>query len=267
MEKKQFVAFALSLEELFALLKYMKVDQMLGVPTQGLDEMDDGTKSVVFAMAQRSLIAHSILQPDPNIQGFKIADLVHGVLRACTGPEITLAIEKNVPGKAEQKYFLHYAQQVYVLHTETIPFIHQFYAYRTLSELLQAVLSSLEISDTPSIQCKGGMIPRSVITQAFKAAADGNHKRIPGILNKYLDKETISHLAPAIIKPVTHLSLTSIKTTTGHPVEFEDLSFLVGENSLWLMNPGTRQTKDNEEINIQSISTTELNHRIKQLLV
>lgn len=267
MEKKKVLAFALSYEEILILMRKLDFKQLLGIDSQTFEQADENYKALVISVAQRSLLAHSILLPDLAKQDLKVTDTVHGVLRACAIPDLTVAIERNAPGRATQTFYLHRARKVNVLHMETIPLIHQFLAFPSPLELTQAAVAALEVKNIPAAECKGGTLPRSVITKAFKVNGEDQPEKVKAILKKYLDETTSQLFAEAICKPQVNASLTQFKTRESEPPQYGGLAFLAGESTLWSLIPDNINDEKYSNVIVHAISTTDLFSEVKKLIV
>jgi hypothetical protein len=244
----------------------LKANKILGLSVEDFEKTDENLKNIIIQVAERALVARSFLVIGPE-KKFQVADLVHAVVGACLFPDVTLGIDKNVPGKLPEISYYHLARKMNVLHMVPSPVIHQFMAFKDTNALLMSVLSQLQVMGTGPAKGKGGELDTAKLQEVGQLAGSGKVNQAKEILSKGFDGETSTLLAQAFEKPVANITLLRYLSRPNQEVKVDGMALLVGTNSLWDLIP---QFSGNGQVNgktqVKPTNADEVSNKIKKLL-
>lgn len=243
MSKQSAISSGFSQEELFVILSYMKITDLLGLDVNVLQGLNEEQISLVMGVAERALIARGFLIPKG--EQLALADVPHALVRTCTNPETSLLLSCHYPEQDEENYYYHLAREMKVLHTVPMTAIHQFIAMESLTATLQSALSVLNLGDPPALKCESGYIPDAIVRQAQETAQQG--RDVYDILNASgLQQSTAQAFANTLKTPRLNHSVVFVQHLKNGDSRVDGFALLGGENGLWLMYPAD-QTESQEQ--------------------
>lgn len=265
MSKQQAISASFSQEELFVMLSYMQVPELLGLDNTVWEDLAKEQIGLVLGVAERALVARSVLIPEGT--KLKLADLPHALVRTCTNPEKSLLLSCSFPEQEEQNYYFHLARKMLVLHTIPFVAIHQFIALENAKALIRSAMSILSLKDFPELQCGSGRVPDEVMTQAREKSQEGLD--VSDILTASgLEKAVAEELTKTLKNPQLNHSLVFIQHLTGREAQVDGFALLGGVNGLWMLYPEeSAAPKSKDMIIIKPTTTQEISQKLSNYLL
>ncbi len=259
--KNSAMSVGLSQEELFVMLNYMGVTDLLGLDFNVLKELTEDQIKMALGVAERALVARGFLIP--KVERLTLADVPHALVRTCTNPETSLLISCHYPERVEENYYFHLARKMQVLHTIPVTAIHQFIALESLNAMLQSALSTLQLGNPPVLKCESAHISDEVVTQAQEASQQG--KDVLKILKASgLNQSVAREFATTLKEPTLNHSIAFLRHTSNGNSDVDGFALLGGKNGLWLMYPEDQAADEEQKmIFVQPVTPQEVAQKLK----
>jgi hypothetical protein len=172
MEKKHALSFALSQEELFVVLAYLKQPAMMGLNASSLSKLSEEQKHIVLDVAERALIARSMLVVDGK-DHLKLSDPVFALVAGCVASDAAVVISYEFPKRPPEAFFFHVSRKLNIVHTIPMSAIHQFIAVEDRKALLRSAMAALSpLGTQKTLSVPGGELTEDLIAQAKEAASN-----------------------------------------------------------------------------------------------
>jgi len=256
MQKKQVLSFALSQEELFVALSYLKSREIAGLEIERLTALSDKEQSLVLGVAERALIARGFLIREPNMRLNLVAPVL-AVLGSCANPETSVILSITYTNSHEEQYYFHSARKMRVIHTIPSTTIHQFMAVEDNTAMIHAILSALSLADVQTRKLGTGKIAYNSLERARDIALEEGSFKAKEILSEELEMPLAEAFAEALTGVISNATIVVINQDDIK--ESQGFSILKGEESLWLMSPsGTSGNNKTSKIKVQAVSSNEV---------
>lgn len=267
MNKKNTISFALSQEELFVILSYLKVPFLLGLDGSVLEELSDKEQKMVMGVAERALFARGFLIPGNNSH-LKLTDIPLAIVGACTKPATSLILNINVNEKSSIMHFFHTARKMVVYHSVPVTAIHQFIALENKQAMAQSTLSLLDLGTPPALDCPAGELTDEIIAKVRDAIEQNNIEEAKALLNGTdLDPETSKEFMNTLEKPAYNHTVVHFK----HDPDGEDtengFSLLAGENGLWMLQPIREVSPEVNLVTLTPSSIDDVAEKLKEYIL
>jgi hypothetical protein len=253
-------SMALSQEELFVIMFYLRTETLPGFDLSIIKNLDQDQLNLIVGVAERALLARGFLKPDSEgrLQPELYIKLIIGT---CTAPEKSLIITRICPKAPEEDYFFHTLSDVIVMHSIPITSMHQFIAVKDKKAITRTAISILSMDSLPKLKCTPGTVQQTVLENARDAAQNSGSKDALEILTHTdLTKETARQFAATLTRSVTNTTFAYF--TKDKPID--GFTLLQGENGYWLLEPVEDST--NGMISVFPVSNRNIIQRIRSLL-
>jgi hypothetical protein len=261
MTTNTFLSMALSQEELFVIMIYLKGESLPGFDKQIIMNLDKDQLDLIVSVAERALISRNFLKPIPEGR-LELNPNINAIIRTCMYPEKSLIITRIRPDFPEEDYFFHTSGKLNVMHSIPLTTIHQFISVEEKSAIVRTAISILSMGSHPKLKCTEGQLNLSVLEKARDAAKEKGAKEAIDILSLTdLNKETIRKLSQTLTQPIANTTFAYI--SVNGPID--GFSIFQGINGFWLIEPKGDPT--NELISIFPVSSDNITHRIKTMLI
>ena len=264
MEKRP-SSVALSQEELFVLLGYLKAPSLMGLDGKILDQLPPSEARAVLKAAERCLVARGHLQPASDHR-FTLLTEITGLLATCITPEVSVLVNHNRSEHLDEQLFIHHLRKMTVLHTLPLSGIHQFIALEKKNASLQVITSLMKLSDKNEFQGRAGEIFSSQIMVAREYAQKNRKEECVDILVKGgLKKEFAEKLAVTLMNPLSSTNVVMIR----HGKNFNEgqgLNVLQGGNCIWLLRPQDYDSQERRPVEVTAVSSQQVLDALKQMI-
>lgn len=267
MDKKKNISFGLSQEEVLVVLSYMQVKNLLGLDWNIINELSENQLNMAMGIAERSLIARGFLMPDIGHK-FKLTDVVHAVVRACTNPDHTLTINCKFSSRMEETYFLHTSRKMAVLHSIPLTAIHQFLALENKESLARSAFSALGLPESKMPDCSQSQVSEDALNKARELFETGSEQEVvEALVNGGLDPHTASIFIKSMKKPILNHSIIHIIHVPNAKEKLEGFGLLQGENMLWMLRPLENDSRPNGVIELTPTLPQNVAKLLRDMLV
>jgi hypothetical protein len=190
MTTKTSLSMALSQEELFVIMLYLKAEKLPGLELEVFKSLSEEQTAFMMGIAERALVARNFLKPDPEGR-LKLEQTIFAIVGACAFPDRSLIVTRTRPEAIEENYFFHTSRNIIVMHTTPVTTIHQFIAVEEKMALMKTILSILNMPSLSKPKYKSGSIQQTVLEEARNAALEKGAEEASMILfQTKLDKKT-----------------------------------------------------------------------------
>lgn len=264
MAKHSHLSFAVSQEELFVILAYLKAKSMVGLDPEIFKGLDEKQVRLALGVGERALIARGFLTHGSN-HHLQLEPPVFATVGACAFPETTILITRTRSKALAENYYFHTSRKMIVMHTIPMTAMHQFIAVEEKSAVTKAILSILDLNSIPAQPYPEGKITRAVLGKARDATLESGSEAVLEILSSQdkMDRETASALAETLAHPVANTTLAYVEkqgeTTDG-------CTILQGEEALWLLSPTNDRDDENALVSVRPVSSLDATKHITALL-
>jgi hypothetical protein len=263
MTTKTSLSIALSQEELFVVLAYLKGESLPGFEIERFKKLSEQELSLLIGIAERALVARGFLKPDSDNQ-LKLEPAVFAIVGACAFPEKSLMLTRFRPNAMIEEYFFHISRKMIVMHTMPVSTIHQFIAAEDKSAIIKAAVSILNIDSLPESKCPQGQIKQNTLDAARDIALEKGIESASTLLSQGgLDKLTAQQLSTTLSEPVANTLFAYVENDT-KGISASGFTVLQGKNALWLLSPG--EDPEHDLVSILSVSSNDVIQRVKILL-
>ncbi|KAA3661738.1 MAG: hypothetical protein DWQ04_15580 [Chloroflexi bacterium] len=244
------IAFSLSQEELFVILRYLNVPTVMGLNHEVLNGLEPEQIRIVLEAAERALVARGFLKPTGQ-QRFTLLPAVGGTLVVCAKPQTSIVVTINRPGYATEALFFHEVEEKLVSHVIPASGIHQFTVLPDRAAVLHTLAAILADAPQAESGCQPMQIFQTLISQSREAAEDGV-EAAKVILQQMPDTpvESIDAFAAALAS--MEMSLTII--VTSHQAEenvADGFTLLLGADMVWWLRPLDKNNPDEQQHLVQ----------------
>lgn len=247
MEKKSSLSIALSQEELFVTLAYLKAPYLLGLNNQVLTDLPQASRDMVMGVAERALIARGYLGIKKDT--LELIPVVQAMIGACISPQKTLVIQSKSANQVEEDYYFHVSRKMNVMHMQPMTAIHQFTMVKDATMLPRSAFATMKLTEPKNLTPLTGVVPDSVVTQVQEAAKEGSQakpqallKTVPGLSADFVDA-----FCRSLNQAHRKMLVMCIRQQENKTPMVDGFTLLVGGIHLWLLQPG-----DNGNVNIST---------------
>lgn len=253
---------ALSQEELFVAMVYLKAEQFPGLDLESFKELEEQKASLMISVAERALIARGFLRPDAN-QQWQLETKVQGLLAACLWPDRSIFVYHTRPQSSPEEYFFHAYQRMYILHSIPVTAIHQFIAVEDKSAIARSILSILNLPSVKAVDCGTVRINLDLFEMVRDAALEQDSEKAQKLLaGANLEQKFAAEMSSTLSSMIANTTFVIHDHKTDRSTQ--GLSILQSQNALWWLTP---TEEDDETIYIESLSSEEIIQRMKNLLL
>lgn len=248
------VAFSLSQEELFVVLRYLQRSDLLGLNKAVIDELNEAQQQLVLSIAERAMVARGFISPTQN-QQMALIPAVRALVGICATPEQSVIVTVNRPENLTEILFFHQVREFLVSHTIPMSSIHQFIQMKdkqAVAQVVSSLMSSLPDSSNPFAPFE---LPQTVISQAREAAAVGQAEAMQVLSQTALPPNMRQSFAASLAAMEMSLALMVFSHQSDDENSADGFTLLHGNGSAWWLRPITDgQHNDHEAVLVKPIS-------------
>lgn len=235
MEKKSTLSIALSQEELFVVMAYLKIPLMLGLNNQVLASLPEANRDMVLGVAERALIARGYLEIKKGL--LELIPVVQAIIGACSAPQKTLAIKCNSSKQLPEDYYFHVSRKMNVMHMFPMTAIHQFTMVKDQVALLRAAFATMKLVEPQNLQPMSGTLAKNLVVQAQDTAKEGGVAKVKTILKSdtNLEPDFIEAFSKSLTMPHKNILTMFIQHPEDNQGQADGFTLLVSEAYTWML--------------------------------
>ncbi|HOH20162.1 MAG TPA: hypothetical protein PLS77_14010 [Anaerolineaceae bacterium] len=258
MEKKSTLSIALSQEELYVVLAYLKLPRILGLDLSRFAELPEDNLAMILGVAERGLISRGFLEANKQGQ-LELIPVVQAMIGACASPQKTLIIKTTYPHLPAEELYYHVSRKMHIIHMVPMTGVHQFIMVKDQTALLHSAYFSIKLTQQYSEAQLSALLIDDDIALARKAGSTDDAARI--LNSKYqLDSMFSLAFSQSLVNPVQNILVLYVRQDAYDQGSVSGFTILEGENHLWLLTP-----KEDGNVYISSINPLILKGSITEL--
>ena len=259
------LAFALSQEELYVLLLYLKTPapiELENFEAQVLESIPADYRNGCLQIVERSLTARQYLVPTPE-QKLEPNPAVAQVIMACTQPEHSWIVMHRTRDQEGQAYFFHQQGELFVSHSLPLPLLHEFFVFPSHQPLQQNLLALIPADGLQATNCEGGVISQNTFQSITASGLAGKNDITQALTAEGLASATAELLTASLVNYRTLTLITRlIHPSPGAAAQPESgATIITAAQTLWVL-----EAQPPDKLSVRSTSPAELETLLSQLL-
>lgn len=260
MTKNKSLSFALSREELYVILVYLKTNKLTGLDNGKVENPSKDNSNGALEVAEKGLLARGFLRPETNGR-LKLIDPLFATVGTCAFPETSILITRIIPGGIKQELYFHTYRKMLVVHTIPITDIHQFNVVEDKKMALGEIKSFLNYTKTNLQDLPSGKVELDALLKISEVALEKDGEiTFQLLIDIGLDKNIAKAFAQTLSKPLINTNMAYVPRA-GELTE--GFTILEGRDTLWLIDPVGGEEK---QINLSITSPDEIYKRVQKFV-
>jgi hypothetical protein len=235
------LVFALSQEELYVALRYMKAPALIELEdfeARVFEGVPQPQRVAFIQVAERALLARQYLLPEPERKLYLHPSMAQ-VLGVCAQPRRSWFVLHRAREQAGGAYYFHEKEGLFVSHAIPLQGIHEFTVFPDSQPIQQLLVELIAPAAVKPCSYPPGVIAQETFQKLTGAEGPLDPQRVAQeLVQAGVDAEAAGHFGRSLGQFDSVTVLTRLlHPDAGEPVPEAGMTVVVGAEALWFLEP------------------------------